>query len=910
MDAANLAKAAKQLESKLDIKDNVYKGTTYKRCFTGTECVKVIIDLKLANNEGEAVNFGINLMREGYIRHVQKLHAFKNQDLLYEFPPIHERQQSSFVGPAARSQTLRNSSQFSHHRVQVSGSGRDVHRNNRSTPRGKTRTSFAGGGLQQLYQHSTTFSSVGDLMQRTQQDSLRRREVYFRVNRYLRLNRLKEASAFLRELLKYVANKHTLDWSVVQGPTLDGSDINKVTDASKEKWLQDIMGESQACWMDVNLLECKLKLFYETHNAQTGGDDHAQTSKEVIGKLQSILSALKKSVDRAPSLEKQSYYYLFVACEARAYLAYAIVKSSSIGYAAYAGLALGHCRKAMKLNPFHSLSHAVYGYLLDRCLDKYEEARQYLEYAIHLNNYYDSVNAPEVVDETVESETTRSPGGSGRGRHQSDYSTNSTSEALDKRRKDFSYHRFAYIHVWLATLLVNFEDEFREIEFEIEQQLRSEFKRKYKKALEKKRKEQGGGGGGAQTKGDDDGDGDGDDEDREDSEEIMTSPSADSADEDDNGGGAGAAKKPPTAMLVNMGSSSIQLVRQLTEANALHRQRNSIIASAIHGAGTSLGYNYSVTGDTPLVDATEKEEESKSRDRVSITESDMQTDKPPLYGAMTVQIETEMAEKLAEQMADDTLTKKIGNRFGSDFESQMTNIPDKPDGHFSLALQLEPQNSRFHSIYGVFLIHQEKLDDAKPHFEKAIKYDPEDVVSLNNLGWILSLSRFSQFQEAKSYLTKAAKLRPKSAAIHFNLARLLAHAFGKNEQQNARRHYQAALMYDKQNPHILYFYACFQRFMLRNKEAGIKALKEIDKINADEGRQTHKDSTFEVNGYIEHAKILQHEERFNAAKFLLKKAGKLDISRKREIMEMLKEIAQEEKELNILRQHHSIRGGH
>merc|ERR1719414_2394458 len=92
-------------------------------------------------------------------------------------------------------------------------------------------------------------------------------------------------------------------------------------------------------------------------------------------------------------------------------------------------------------------------------------------------------------------------------------------------------------------------------------------------------------------------------------------------------------------------------------------------------------------------------------------------------------IETEMAEKLAEQMADDTLTRKIGNRFGSDFEAQMSPIPDKPDGHFSLSLQLEPQNSRFHSIYGVFLIHQEKLDDAKPHFEKAIKYDPEDVVS-------------------------------------------------------------------------------------------------------------------------------------------------------------------------------------
>ena len=294
---------------------------------------------------------------------------------------------------------------------------------------------------------------------------------------------------------------------------------------------------------------------------------------------------------------------------------------------------------------------------------------------------------------------------------------------------------------------------------------------------------------------------------------------------------------------------------------------------------------------------------------MSITPSDVvQREQPPLGGTMTVMVENEMAEKLAEQMADDTLTRKIGSRFGSDFESQMQPIPDKPDGHFSLSLQLEPQNSRFHSIYGVFLIHQEKLDDAKPHFEKAIKYDPEDVVSLNNLGWILSLSRFSQFQEAKSYLTKAAKLRPKSAAIHFNLGRLLAHAFGKQEQQSARKHYAAALMYDRENPHILYFYACFQRFMLKDKDSAMKTLKDSDKYLRDAaGNRSHKESTFEVNGYIEHAKILQHEERFNAAKFLLKRAGRLDPTKKREIMELLREIAQEEKELNMLRQHHSVR---
>ena len=40
-------------------------------------------------------------------------------------------------------------------------------------------------------------------------------------------------------------------------------------------------------------------------------------------------------------------------CEARACLAYAIVKSSPVGYAAYFGLALDRCHKAMKLDAFH-----------------------------------------------------------------------------------------------------------------------------------------------------------------------------------------------------------------------------------------------------------------------------------------------------------------------------------------------------------------------------------------------------------------------------------------------------------------------------------------------------------------------------------------------------------------------------
>ena len=52
-----------------------------------------------------------------------------------------------------------------------------------------------------------------------------------------------------------------------------------------------------------------------------------------------------------------------------------------------------------------------------------------------------------------------------------------------------------------------------------------------------------------------------------------------------------------------------------------------------------------------------------------------------------------------------------------DFITKMTVIPDKPEEHFQLALKLEPQNSKLHCTYGMFLIQQEKYDLARSHFE-------------------------------------------------------------------------------------------------------------------------------------------------------------------------------------------------
>eukprot|EP01084_Bolivina_argentea_P215048 365061_1 len=367
MSRTSVIQQAKQLEEKLDTKPHKHNSKNYSNCFIGSDCVSLLISLKFALTEEEAIDFGNQLIQYNIIQHIDKHHTFKNDNnLYYQFIDGYDSIEYNTINSTS----------------ECRGTVDDLAWDKRLTAT-KSRHRIAGSNM--------TISSVSDLLSSGQigQNYIRRKDVYFRVNKYMRQNRLIDAKNFLHDLLKFVSSKSNItniDWSVLCGPTIDTKDINYINSAMKEKYLQDIMGESRICWMDVTLLECKLKLFYEL----TSGD--YVTCRECILKLKTILSGLNKSLINCETLIIQSYYYRFIECETRSCLAYSIVKSNAIGYAAYAGLALEHCRKSMKLDPFHSFSHAMYGYLLDRCLDKYEEARQYLEYAIHLNNYYDNVN--------------------------------------------------------------------------------------------------------------------------------------------------------------------------------------------------------------------------------------------------------------------------------------------------------------------------------------------------------------------------------------------------------------------------------------------------------------------------------------------------------------------------------------
>eukprot|EP01084_Bolivina_argentea_P063396 115765_1 len=718
--------------------------------------------------------FGNKLIQAGIITHVKGQHAFKNTQHLYKFVKDYETN----AQPVTRRTSMSLSESKSHSKSRSSrGRGSAAHR----------QSSLSG---------TVSLSNIRELL--SKQSFIRRKDVYFRVSKYMRQNRLTDARNFLRDVLKFIAKQSTIDWSILQGPTLNNMDLNLITDASREKHLHELVMASRACWMDVTLFECKLTLFYEYYISGGGqGDSNTDGNPQIrdcLHKLESILNALQRSLDTRGTLEIQSCYYRFMVCETRACLAHGIVKLNSYGYAAHAGIALEHCRVAMKLDPFHALAHAMYGYLLDRCLDKYEEARQYLEFAIHLNDYYDSVHM--VQDEKEMSKDQK------------------------KMKKEGGHHRTATIHVWLATLLVNFEDEFRDIEYQMELKAREELQQKYQKRQQRKRK--------ASSKMDDD-------------EMILTT-----EDGDDD------------AMPVldkDVMQGSISLVKQLSHATHGYQRRSQLISSISPG-GRSRGFSSETPAQTPSMLYEKSESEMLANQpslhgmnmaSLSYTYSEMRemgdhgppgptlNDDTSLFGKTPGGVDVDTVEDLVAQqrMADTSLTQHLGQRFGSDFMQQMGKIPVQPGEHFKLALKLEPQNSRFHSVYGVFLMQQEKFEVAKTHFEKAIKYDPNNIVSLNNLGWILTSSKFSHYQQARNYFIKAAKLRPNNALIQFNLARLLAHAFGSDDEaarHDAKRYYLAALLNDNNNTHIHFFYGIFLKFIAKDNDSARTHMKKSNEL--------------------------------------------------------------------------------
>jgi len=72
------------LQENLDIQDRKYHFTTYRSCFVGSAAVPIIIVLKFAQSETEAIAFGNKLIDEKIIAHIAG-ERFENKQFFYKF---------------------------------------------------------------------------------------------------------------------------------------------------------------------------------------------------------------------------------------------------------------------------------------------------------------------------------------------------------------------------------------------------------------------------------------------------------------------------------------------------------------------------------------------------------------------------------------------------------------------------------------------------------------------------------------------------------------------------------------------------------------------------------------------------------------------------------------------------------
>ena len=105
---------------------------------------------------------------------------------------------------------------------------------------------------------------------------------------------------------------------------------------------------------------------------------------------------------------------------------------------------------------------------------------------------------------------------------------------------------------------------------------------------------------------------------------------------------------------------------------------------------------------------------------------------------------------------------------------EIINEPDKAEGYYQDALDIDPHNPDLHNNYGQFLCKQNKLDKAFEHFDIAIKnqfYEtPEKTYA--NLGYCLMLGDTPDYKKAEINLRKAIKINPQMTQALLSMGEL------------------------------------------------------------------------------------------------------------------------------------------
>jgi len=98
-----------------------------------------------------------------------------------------------------------------------------------------------------------------------------------------------------------------------------------------------------------------------------------------------------------------------------------------------------------------------------------------------------------------------------------------------------------------------------------------------------------------------------------------------------------------------------------------------------------------------------------------------------------------------------------------------------------------PQKARPHNNLGLALFNKGRLEEAKSHYQEALRLEPEFVYAHNNLGVVLE--KQGRLEEAMRHYYETLRIRPDFAQAHYNLGRVLM--LQKRFEEAIRHNYEA-----------------------------------------------------------------------------------------------------------------------
>jgi len=104
---------------------------------------------------------------------------------------------------------------------------------------------------------------------------------------------------------------------------------------------------------------------------------------------------------------------------------------------------------------------------------------------------------------------------------------------------------------------------------------------------------------------------------------------------------------------------------------------------------------------------------------------------------------------------------------------------EEAKAHFQKALEIKSDELPPHNNLGLILMEQGNFEEAKTHFLRAVRIKPDFVKAVNNLGVVLF--NLGQPEEAKERFLDALKLEPNSAKANLGLGSVLVHQRKYNE---------------------------------------------------------------------------------------------------------------------------------